>query len=433
MYILEVGLKNYQSHSNTIVPFSKGVNAIIGGSAEGKTAIKRAIECVLYNRYSTADYIKEGEDKYTVYIKFSTGHIITRERGRKRGNKYIIEYPDGTKSEFSSFGKNVPEEVTDIHKMYLIDIGKRKNESLNCAYQLDGPFFLQDTPQDRAAIIGSIAKTQLTDKAVVLTLEKSNSIKTQMKAKEKQAKTLKEKIDSLEFVSVARVLLDEIKNKYTYLKETKRKYEESKEKVEYIKSQSIEQAKKRVIIEAYSDCEATLSRIDLLTELVRRYNRAFNDLKYLDDALKNLCKVKDIILNLDEVDELSETCENIETLLSKYNKSKKLFDNIFILENQKENNENIVNNLTDLDELTELVDLLEIDMKKLSTVKEIKGEIDVLDKRIEKGKSVISQLSDNINQKTKEYSDLLIESGKCPTCFSVIDNDVVEQVENEFI
>ena len=33
MYILEVGLKNYQSHSNTIVPFSKGVNAIKTGKA----------------------------------------------------------------------------------------------------------------------------------------------------------------------------------------------------------------------------------------------------------------------------------------------------------------------------------------------------------------------------------------------------------------
>ena len=80
-----------------------------------------------------------------------------------------------------------------------------------------------------------------------------------------------------------------------------------------------------------------------------------------------------------------------------------------------------------------LDEILGADIDDEQETKEIKDEIDVLDKRIEKGKNVIFQLSDNINQKTKEYSDLLIESGKCPTCFSVIDSDVVEQVENEFI
>ena len=42
MYIKEVGLKNYQIHSNTVVRFDEKDNAIIGASDSGKTALKRA-------------------------------------------------------------------------------------------------------------------------------------------------------------------------------------------------------------------------------------------------------------------------------------------------------------------------------------------------------------------------------------------------------
>ena len=50
-------LKNFQSHKKTILHFHPGVNAIIGKSNSGKTAILRALYWIIYNRPSGISFV----------------------------------------------------------------------------------------------------------------------------------------------------------------------------------------------------------------------------------------------------------------------------------------------------------------------------------------------------------------------------------------
>ena len=48
--IKSLSIKNYQSHKDSYLEFSEGVNCILGGSDNGKTAIIRAINWIMTNR-----------------------------------------------------------------------------------------------------------------------------------------------------------------------------------------------------------------------------------------------------------------------------------------------------------------------------------------------------------------------------------------------
>ena len=79
--IVEVGLKNFQSHKDTVVNFESGFNVVVGPSDSGKTAIKRGIESVLYNKYVGAEYIRGGEKSFSNYILFNEGLYLSSVAG----------------------------------------------------------------------------------------------------------------------------------------------------------------------------------------------------------------------------------------------------------------------------------------------------------------------------------------------------------------
>lgn len=431
MFIEEVGLKNYQSHEDTVVRFAESDNAVVGPSSGGKTAIKRAIECVFFNRYSTADYVREGADKFSVYVKLSSGDIITRERGVKRGNKYIITYRDGRVLELSSFGKNVPEEVMELHGLELQTIGKRKNDSINCAQQLDGPFFLQETPQDRAAIIGSIAKTQLTDKAVALTLEQNNIYKAELKNNKKDEKVIKEKLESLSFIETAKTLMAELKDNFKYLQDTKDKYDRSKEKLDYIEYQEIEKAKQRVIIQAYHDCEYVLDKINLLSEMVNKYYMATNDLRQIEEYYREIDYAKHVIACFSNVEEVEKNVTNMDEDLKRYNWAKKFLEEKHNFEIDRINKERVIHALGEIDVLESELSLMESKLKLHSNASKAYKELEELYKRKENGLKMMTDVNKDLDNKINEYSDLLQQSGKCPICFSEIDAGALNHIHEE--
>ncbi|WP_035425703.1 AAA family ATPase, partial [Halalkalibacterium ligniniphilum] len=57
-----VRLENFQSHLDTSIDFSTGLNVIVGQSDSGKTSILRAIRWVLYNQPRGTDFMRVGAD-----------------------------------------------------------------------------------------------------------------------------------------------------------------------------------------------------------------------------------------------------------------------------------------------------------------------------------------------------------------------------------
>lgn len=227
--ITSVEINNFQSHKNTTMKFTDGLNVIVGESNSGKTAILRAIKWVLDNEPRGSDFITTGEDDCSVTVNFDDGTYITRKRTRSNSGEYVVhgktDQPDGSVTYWSSvyqgFGNGLPVEVINTHQMPNVNLTKDLSTHLNMMCQLDGPFLVTESPQNKAAIIGRLTGTQIIDLAIKDTnkdiLSNSKKIKFLKEQKEKKESELTEFQDipyMEQFVDLTKQIIFKIDKEY---------------------------------------------------------------------------------------------------------------------------------------------------------------------------------------------------------------------------
>lgn len=177
-HIKEILLKGFQSHTDTRIDLSPGLNVVVGPSDSGKTAVIRSIRWGLYSEPSGDAFINPQIEKAMAALKFSDGSEIVRTRG-KGENSYSVNGID-----FKGFGTNIPEEVSLAHGMPKASFGEMET-SLNISFQLDAPFMLSETPGAAAKVLGKLAGTEELDlaaKSVNSDLIKARTEKSNLEA-----------------------------------------------------------------------------------------------------------------------------------------------------------------------------------------------------------------------------------------------------------
>lgn len=158
--INSIKLQGFQSHDNSIIEFSNGVNILIGQSRNGKTSVLRAFRWLLENRPLGIDnFIMHNKKEISVTLELD-GHTITRKKNSKE-NVYIL---DG--EVFAGIGSNVPEPITQI--LNLAD--------LNISNQFDQPYLLFDSPGQVAQQLNSVVHLEKIDTALanISSLKRAN-------------------------------------------------------------------------------------------------------------------------------------------------------------------------------------------------------------------------------------------------------------------
>ena len=425
MYIKEVGLKNYQIHSNTIVKFNEKDNAIIGASDSGKTALKRAIECVLYNDYSGVDYIKEGEDKYSVYVLFSDGTKITRERGLKKINRYIVE-KNGEKIVLENFGKSVPEEVTNAHKMYKVQIGKNK-DSLFCARQLDGPFFLQNTPEEKASIISSIAKTEIIDEAVSITLGKLRDNKKEQKILEKAIKQDEESLKEFNYINRCEEILKQAQSDLDALKSIYAKLQRDESNWNKVMSLKINKARQNAILETYEEIEDRLLEFEVLSNNSKEVEKLKKDFLSLINSKIKKKDLENILSVYSDVDTALDILSSINSDIVEFNNKKDIFDKVQMLNKKSEEVKKQIEVLDDIEDIEDITEDTKIRVQKFNYLSNLNNDLNKLKQRSQAGIEYIKDKETQINKTIKEYEDRLASMGTCPICFSKINIETIRE------
>lgn len=425
MYIKEVGLKNYQIHSNTIVKFNEKDNAIIGASDSGKTALKRAIECVLYNDYSGVDYIKEGEDKYSVYVLFSDGTKITRERGLKKINRYIVE-KNGEKIVLENFGKSVPEEVTNAHKMYKVQIGKNK-DSLFCARQLDGPFFLQNTPEEKASIISSIAKTEIIDEAVSITLGKLRDNKKEQKILGKAIKQDEESLKEFNYINRCEEILKQAQSDLDALKSIYAKLQRDESNWNKVMSLKINKARQNAILETYEEIEDRLLEFEVLSNNSKEVEKLKKDFLSLINSKIKKKDLENILSVYSDVDTALDILSSINSDIVEFNNKKDIFDKVQMLNKKSEEVKKQIEVLDDIEDIEDITEDTKIRVQKFNYLSNLNNDLNKLKQRSQAGIEYIKDKETQINKTIKEYEDRLASMGTCPICFSKINIETIRE------
>ncbi|TYQ13312.1 UNVERIFIED_CONTAM: AAA domain-containing protein [Acetivibrio alkalicellulosi] len=473
-----VRIENFQSHEDTSISFSDGLNVIVGSSDHGKSAIVRAIKWVLYNEPRGNDYIRQGANFARVTLDISNGYIITRERGPSK-NRYILKNPEGNSSVFEGFGNEIPLEVVAAHGIPKVILDADKNSILNIGGQLEGPFLISETGSFRAKAIGKMTGLHILDKSIkdsVTDLRRENQTKERIGVEIKDVEdkllefkdieVLKEKLDisvgiiarledyikRIEALEKKRFELNEIYKKREQVKEALKSLDKLNECEINLKSIQLAQTRlsvakgiqkrlfevmqiikdmNRVLYETEKVSEG-ISCIKVVYEKALKYEKIKNLNFSLKAILKDISIAQKVLENTDSAKEvevmvkkIENSCMNVDKLsvsLERYLTCSKEIKTIEMQLNACNNvneTENIVNKIVKVGELSE----------KLNNLNKI---FNSNVKSIQEGMSFLEKNKRDMEIMLSDYIEMLREKGTCPLCDSLIGDDMINNIKNYY-
>ncbi|MCR9040896.1 AAA family ATPase [Bacillus sp. L381] len=161
--VKQILIKGFQSHIESDIGLSNGLNVITGPSDSGKTAVLRAVRWVAFNEPAGEAFLNRVVGETEVSLTLDTGQVITKRRRRGKTSYLFQQNEDDEGSLFEK--SEVPEEVTAALGIRKETFGDFET-TLNFAYQLDAPFLISETASAGAKVLGKLAGTAAVDMAV---------------------------------------------------------------------------------------------------------------------------------------------------------------------------------------------------------------------------------------------------------------------------
>lgn len=472
--IKKVILENFQSHKYTSLDFTEGLNAIVGPTDSGKTAIFRAIKWALYNEPQGDYFIREGATEVSVKIEFNNGLFLNRYRTRSK-NGYELTYPNGEVLTFEGFGTKVPDEVVEATRMRKIQLTPTENRSLNLAEQLDGPFLLSETPSIKAAAIGKLVEADLVDYAL-------SEVNNDLRTLKRDHKKSKESLEGLEASLKSYSYLDNLQKTIGRIEKLEKSIEDKQKQLarleaiyenydklnrnknyledNLLKLQGIDRAEKSYFnLEAlayrYKDIlrlkdniehnktskNQTLGILSALdgigslegqTGLLSEKVRFLGMLEQTRDKYQLVMMRKQAISQdynkLKKIDSASRMSEKIEKSIDLYTRNKTYLTNLKILEKRIGDGQVYMKNFDGLEEGEKRFDSLVMKVDRLERLNKISSEYKRLTYKIQNEVQGIKNYEGQIDKIYEAYKDLIVEMKVCPTCKRPFDMTNTEEV-----
>lgn len=184
--IRSIELRDFQSHPSSLLEFDPGVNAIVGSSDVGKTAILRALRWVWENRPAGKAIIRHGASQASVKVVTDSGDTklaIERVRG-KRTNKYVVG-----EQEFPAPSRDVPAEVRTALGL----------SEINVQSQLEPHFLVLDAPGKIAAFFNKITKLGEAEQASRLLSARVRALSTEVERSVTAVEQLEQRLSAPDF------------------------------------------------------------------------------------------------------------------------------------------------------------------------------------------------------------------------------------------
>lgn len=473
MYLKKVILKNFQSHEYTEIELVKGINAIIGPSDSGKTAIIRGIRWALYNEPSGDSFRRHQTKETEVKLEFSDGFSLLRGR-KSTTNYYKISEEDGEEAYYEAFGNTLPPEIEEHLGIRQVSLAKNLKEELNISRQLDPPFLLGESPRVKAEAIGRLSGAYIAD----LALEKlSKELRDQQREIRNEEREIQEAEDSLknyEHLIEEEKILKTIDKLFVKIEEREillGKVSEFSKKLEKVhlqrkkEEQVLEKTKNLEKIEnIYEDLSRKLEKMNQFQLLERRWtkNREGQEI-----SLKELERTKHLALLEEKRDLLLGKVERLN-LLEKFAQElntnrKKQKENLqkihafpieetdLLVQHAKESFEELkilkslevqlmdfskkareakktLQRTKDLPIIEKNIKRVEELGKDLEFIKSLENKLSLLSKKQQKLARIYLLAGEKIEEVSEEYRKILQHLKICPTCHSSLTEEQLDQM-----
>jgi exonuclease SbcC len=308
--IKRIRLNNFQSHENSELVFSPGVNVIIGQSDSGKTAIIRALRWLVWNRPLGDAYISHWANQCAVEIEID-GHVVKRTKERKSNNRYYLD-----DKLFNAVGGDIPDEIMKLLNLHEI----------NLQQQLDRPFLLDSSPGEVAQHFNKIAHLDVIDTSIKKVIQWTRKIQQDLTNKEFEIERLENELHEFDSLPLLEERVNALEAKQTEVETSRFQVNRLNEIIEKLDTLEYEMAScaKIVIVE---------KKIDNILSNITNKNKIEEDILALKKIITKVCEVEKQINDLVELISVESKVDNLLELFVKQNKTREMKKNLVSLIN----------------------------------------------------------------------------------------------------
>lgn len=423
IYITKMVIKGFQSHEDTEIEFTNGLNAIIGPSNSGKSAIIRALRFVLYNEPKGSDFIRQSAKEVICRVEFSDGSYLERRRARSSAGSYIVGYPDGTKTELKGFTNNIPVDVPNTHQMPYIQLAKDLETTLNIGFQLEAPFMIGESPSTRAAIIGHLTGVHLVDTAIRELSKDITGNNRDMKTFHQQVEEIEEELQDFSDLPVMKQQIDEA-TRWIQTVEAKEQEKESYEKL-YQEWQETVKAEREIQTQ-YAELKSIERLAPKVTQLEMKYQK-LQELQSLlskwQEATKEEATYQTELQGLLPLIQAHFLIQTLEKQVAEFAGLSSLQNDILNVMNQEQEILEEYHALPPAHTVKQ-AEAMESKWKQYQTLLELHEDLLHTRHEIVELRKGIKLAAIEEEQAKQEYVNILKEYGRCPTCQQEIREEV---------
>jgi len=286
---MKVIIKNFQSIEECELDIpEKGFTCLVGPSNIGKSAIRRAIECLLYNK-SEKSFVRTGTDSCSVKIILDDGTNIEWVRDKK-SSSYVI---DG--ETYSKLSKGVPQILLD--KGFKELVLNKDHYSVQVASQFNNIFLLNQSGSKVTEVFSNLGNLNRIINANKVCLSDLKSNKSKMNVRRGDLSHEKERIKQFRGLDFEITKVQDLKDSILKIKTQQQDLSRAA-----ILSDKFQQQKKKLSsLSDVKDLKTPLCNIDLLEitkikDLYKRYIKTGTRLK----NYKSLLGVNEVSLDFEE-------------------------------------------------------------------------------------------------------------------------------------
>lgn len=438
-YIKKLSLRNFQSHRQTDLEFTPGLNIIVGPSDQGKSAIIRALRWLIYNEPRGTGFIRAGETRCQVRVELSNGVAVERIRDESgRINRYILEIPGEETMVFEGFNREVPLEVRKALGIQKLVVDRDRALGINLAGQLEAPFLLEETGSTRSKVLGRMANLHIIDAAQRDTNRDISQALQEISRLEGDITALDEQLQEYADLEEQELRLQKLEHLLQRLSELDRelqKLEEAKARLEQNRQQTQEIMK---VLDK-------LSRVDDAYELHAAFDRLLREMQEIQtlqekrrrtlEELETCSHKIDSTEGLERGEELLERMRLLRQEGFELQTARRELTALHRERRQKADEleacQAVIASLQGVERAEQVINRLSLLSVRLDSYQTLLRSWQEVKQGLQEAAGEIEEVDSRVRRLADEYGEVLQRVGRCPTCFAEINQDTIARIRRE--
>ena len=299
-------LVNFETHQDSLIKFTPGINVIKGSTDQGKSTIRRALTYVAFSRPVQGRANDKSKDSYVTICCTGIPPITRGRSGGKKGKNYYkigSKEISGGNDPLKAFKRTVPEEISR-----MLDLSE-----VNIQEQFKEYYLLQSTAGQAAKTIHGLLGMDMVDKTARVANSAITAQAALLKSRKTQIENIKADIKKYDYV-------ESLEAKFNELEAAIQEYEELEAKIYNLTTlierckilqERIEAAKIPRMVE--EGAKALIIEIQELGKQEAKFNKLHQAIKAVDEIINKQKELKKWLQIEKEVSELQKEIIEFQT------------------------------------------------------------------------------------------------------------------------